>query len=334
MPLTEAQREIRKKGVTGSEIATLVGLNAYRSPQELWEEKLGMRERDLSLDDNPNIERGVFLEPALLAWTEKRVGYTVTPNSETFVSEKNPLIIATPDGFGFPGQNFQGRQVVEVKAPGPRSYENWGDPEEVPDSIDVAYIPQVQWEMAATDAQDAIVSTLIGGQLRVYRMQRSQPLIDTLTKRAEAFWACVEHQDPPPLDFTRSVERDWLKKHLANQKSDEMREYGSAEAESIEDDIQKFLAAKLELDAAEEKLAQVKSFLQFFVGDAAGFTTPGYKVTWKQAKGSWKTDWKRFLATLNKALPQHVDLFERTLKDCDYESSGSRRFLVSPKKEK
>lgn len=333
MPLTEEQREIRRKGVTGSEIAALVGLNPYKGAQEIWEEKLGLTERNLELEDNPHIERGVFLEPALLAWTQKRVGYSVWANSHTFVSKHNPLVIATPDGFADPNPGILKRQVVEVKAPSPRAYEDWGDPDEVPDSIPAYYVPQVQFEMAAADTDEALVSTLIGGSLRVYRMKRSQPLIDMLTKRAEAFWWHVTHQEPPPVDFTRPVEREWMKRHLKNQASDEMREYGPEESESIEGDIKQYLQIKAEAEAAEEKLQQVKSFLQFFVGQCAGFTTPGYKVTWKQSKGSSRVDWKQFNHAIMEAFPQHAQEFEKILRDCERPTDGSRRFLVTAKKE-
>lgn len=330
MPLTEEQREIRKKGVTGSEISALVGLNPYKSPQQLWEEKLGIVEPDPSLDDNPHIERGVYLEPALIKWTEKRVGYPVWANSHTFVSRANPLVIATPDGFADPEPGR--RQVLEVKAPSPRAYEDWADPDEIADGIPKYYVPQVQFEMAATDTEEALISTLIGGSLRVYRMKRSQPLIDMLVKRAEAFWWHVEHQEPPPVDFSRPIEREWLKKHLKSQESDEMREYGPVEAESIEADIKKYLELKAEADAAEEKLAETKSFLQFFVGGCAGFQTPNYKVTWKQSRGSAKTDWKRVYDHLLGTLPQHADIIESAMRACTSTTEGSRRFLVTATK--
>jgi putative phage-type endonuclease len=332
MPLTAEQREIRKKGVTGSEVSALVGLNPYKAPQQVWEEKLGLVEPDASLDDNPHIERGVFLEPALLAWTQKRVGYPVWANNTTYVNPRHPLIIATPDGFADkePGS----RQVVEVKAPSPRSYEDWGDPEVDPTSVPAYYLPQIMWEMAATDTKEALCSTLIGGQLRVYQIQRSQPFINTLLQRVEAFWECVFHEEPPPVDFTHQVERDWLKKHLANQKTDTMREFTGADAEPIEEDIKRFLEARAEEDAAKEKLDQVKSFLTFFVGDAAGFTTPEFKVTWKQAKESYKTDYKRFVSTIKRAFPDKLDVIDRILSECDYTAGGSRRFLVSERKDK
>jgi putative phage-type endonuclease len=309
-------------------------MNPYRSPQELWEEKLGMRERDPELENDPNIERGVFLEPSLIRWTGKRVGYPVEPNNETFVSRHHQLVIATPDGFAYPSnQDAPDRQVVEVKAPSPRTYEDWADPEEVEDGIPDYYIPQVQWEMAATDTESALISTLIGGNLRVYRMQRLQPLIDTLTRKAEAFWEHVIHNDPPPLDFAKKIQRDWLKNHLKSQASQDMREYGPLEAEHVEKEIEKFLDLKEKAEKAQEELEQVKSFLTFFVGDSAGFTTPSFKVTWKQSKASWKTDWKRYHATIRAAFPQHADTFDRVLKDCDYSADGSRRFLVGRVKE-
>jgi len=348
MPLTEEQRVIRRKGVTGSEIATIVGLNPYRSVQEVWEEKMGLLERDPELENNPNIERGVFLEPALIQWTGKRVGRAAVPNQKTYVSKHHDLIIATPDGFllddhPYSEQAFgtlqdydlatQPRRVIEVKAPSPRTYEDWADPEEVPDGAPPYYLPQVAWEMAATDLQEAVVSALIGGQLRVYRLKRNQPFIDALTKRAEAFWGFVVKQEPPPVDFTRQLERDWMRKHLRNQPSDEMKEFLGPDSEQLEQHVQKFIELKAQAEQVEAELDQMKAVLQWSVGDAAGFHTPQYKVTWKKAKASWKTDWKRFFNTIKKAYPDRTPAFEQILTECDYSFDGSRRLLVTQRKD-
>jgi hypothetical protein len=83
----------------------------------------------------------------------------------------------------------------------------------------------------------------------------------------------------------------------------------------------------------QEQLDHAKSILQFTVGDAAGFVTPGYQVTWKQAKGGFKTDWKRFVATMKKAFPEKADYIDRAVTECDYSYDGSRRLLVKPRKD-
>lgn len=345
MPLSDEQRAIRKKGVTGSEVAVLVGLNPYKAPQDIWDDKLGLVERDATLDDNPNIERGVFLEPALIAWTGKRLDNAVLPNDKTFVDPHHELVIATPDGFGYPDYPFayaafqdggieRNKYVIEVKAPSPRTYEEWADPEEVPDGVPAIYLPQVQWEMAATQLQEARVSALIGGQLKVYRVPRNQAFIEVLMKKVESFWRYVQKQEPPPVDFARQVERDWLRKHFRSQRGDTMREYTEGpDAERMEQEVRKYLELKEVAEKVQEQLDAQKAILQFSVGDAAGFLTPGQKVTWKQAKGGWKTDWKRFLNTIKKAFPEKAETFDRVLSECDYSYDGSRRLLVAPRKD-
>jgi len=349
MPLSEEQRVIRRTGVTGSEVAVLVGLNPYKAPQDIYEDKLGLVERDASLDDNPNIERGVYLEPALIAWTGKRLGLATIPNDKTYVSPKHDLIIATPDGFAFPDTPYsaqafhsqhnyelptQRKYVIEVKAPSPRTYEEWADPEEVPDGIPAIYLPQVQWELAATELDEARVSALIGGQLKVYRVTRNQPFVDVLLRKVEAFWKYVQKQEPPPVDFARQVERDWLRKHFKSQREPIMREFlDGDDSIRLDKSVQDFMQLKEMADKLQEQLDQAKSILQFTVGDAAGFLTPGYQVTWKQAKGGFKTDWKRFVNTLKKAFPEKADYIDRVVTGCDYSYDGSRRLLVKPRKD-
>src|SRR5688500_16450805 len=91
-PLTDEQLKLRLTGVTGSEIAALVGMNPYVQPIEIWEGKMNPRP---SLDNHHTL-RGKFYERPTADWWAHLHGATLRETG-TLVHPRNPIVIATPD---------------------------------------------------------------------------------------------------------------------------------------------------------------------------------------------------------------------------------------------
>ncbi len=161
--LTEAQRAIRRTGVTATDIGALMGLNPWKTPLGVYYEKNG---EELEQPNSENLERGEFLQPALTFWYEKRTGLVVSPE-RTVVNARNPLIIATPDGFLRERSGGENIGTLEVKAPGEFATE-WGTPGT--DEVPGMYLVQGAWQMAATDLPRcdycARIGRACGGRLR------------------------------------------------------------------------------------------------------------------------------------------------------------------------
>ena len=96
MPLSPAQMAVRRKGITGSQIAVVAGLSPWGSPIDVWREKVEGAPGDL-LAANEDVQRGVWLEEAVVKWYVHRVGRAVGQLG-TVVHPDRPLVIATPDG--------------------------------------------------------------------------------------------------------------------------------------------------------------------------------------------------------------------------------------------
>ena len=163
MALSREQLEIRKQGVTGSEIAAVAGLSKWGSPIEIWQRKLGLIPE---IETTPAMDRGNFLEAGMREWLAKDTGLVIDESS-TLVHRDHPLVIATPDGIAY--DNGQAVAAVELKSPGPRTCGDWEDPSERQDGIPTYYMPQVIWEMAVLGLDQCIVGALIWGELRIYR---------------------------------------------------------------------------------------------------------------------------------------------------------------------
>ena len=112
--LTNEQLAIRKTGITGSEIAAVAGLSPYESPLTVWARKL-----DLVDDDSSAVmERGTYLEEGIRSWYCAKTGANVAIVG-TMVHPDNPIIIATPDGIAYRGDE---RRALEIKAPTWRTF--------------------------------------------------------------------------------------------------------------------------------------------------------------------------------------------------------------------
>lgn len=318
MSLTREQQAIRARGIGGSEIAAVAGLNPYARPIDVYLRKTGQAP---DREDTSHLMRGTHLGPALVTWYEAITGRVVThhgANEQTLVSATHPLVVATPDGIVHTAsRSSKAERVLEAKAPHWRSADQWGEPgtDEIPD----AYVPQVIWEMAAAGVDRADVAALIDGDLKIYTVAWDGELFEVLYERAAAFWRDhVLAKTPPPADGSDSHGEYLARRFPASV--GELRKASEAE-ESIALEYRKVRDAR---EMAEQKEAVLKQMLQDAIGDGEGLALSCGKVTWKSCKGRVSTNYKAIVEELG--VPE--DLIQKHTR-----IGGSfRRFLATVKK--
>jgi hypothetical protein len=105
-----------------------------------------------------------------------------------------------------------GRCVVEAKTTS--LSDEWGDPgtDQVPEAV----VAQVSWQLALTGLEFALVPVLFTGlrrDLQLYRVPRSEELIQELLRLGEDWWCrhVYERQpvppEPPSLDVLKRIRR-------------------------------------------------------------------------------------------------------------------------------
>ena len=179
----------RKKGIGASDAAVLLGLSPWKSPLQLYAEKLDLLPPDAR--ETEAMEWGLLLEGPIGERYAAKTKRTVTrPIPFTIYAAEAPAFMAaTFDAFteesGDPG-------VVEVKNVGWQKAEEWAD--EPP----IFYQIQLQWQLRVSGFGWGSLAALVGGQKFVYfDMARNDRFIAILEERAAAFWARVEKQEPP-----------------------------------------------------------------------------------------------------------------------------------------
>lgn len=223
--------EARRKGVTASEIAVIMGLSPYSSPYALYHQKLGILPPD---GDQAVFERGRVLEPYI---AEKFAAahpdlLVVGDGRSLFRHDDRPWQLATPDRLiaddmrfdfvpGFVVEEFEPSAVLETKTDA--GSDEWG--EEGTDEIPVHYRCQVLWQMDVMGVSRAYVSCLDPARWRIreyviehdpavplgydvtHTLDATGKLCDLCTDilamrvAATEFLDRMDRQDPPDVDW-------------------------------------------------------------------------------------------------------------------------------------
>jgi len=302
---------VRKGGIGSSDAGAAVGLNPYQSPLELWLVKTG---RDGGLPKvDPNDETspmywGALLEPIVAAHYTKRSGNRVRRINAVLQhpDQDKAWMLANIDREIVGAADVQ---ILECKTAGEFGARLWRDG--VPDYV----VCQVQHQLAVTGKAAADVCVLICGQeIRIYRIERDDVLINRLIELERQFWRYVEMDVPPPADGSDSadVALRCLYPHDAGHTLDltQDRDLSATFADLV--------SVREEIAHREQVEAQLMQKIQQRMADASRAVFETGAVSWKRSKDSLGVD-------MEKLLQAQPDLLQRY----PLTKPGSRRFLIS-----
>lgn len=285
MSLTAEQKEMRKTGIGGSDMAAVCGLHPYKSAMDVYLEKVGVTEEP-DLSDNEAVEWGNRLEEAIAEkYAQKHRVRLLT--HDTVRHPKHQWLLATPDRLVFNG-GTAAQKGYEGKTAGIRSAHRWGnDAEEntMPDEYRIqchTYMEvfDLPWDLAV----------LIGGQeYREYALEPDKALQTRLIEMGEQFWTeHVEKHVPPAPDASEQTAKALVKLYPKD-----VGEYipGGAEAEEW---AVKLRDARNAIAQIDKDKTEAENNLKAIIGEAAGLILPDPlgRITWKQSKDTAKVDWK------------------------------------------
>lgn len=205
--LTQEQKENRKKGLGGTDIAALFGVSPWKTPYELYLEKtVGSLQ-----DDKPTEQMnwGNWLEDGIAKGYEHITGQVVQ-ECDTIHHPEHPIFFANPDRL------LKGKKKgLEIKNVSTFLTDEWGDAgtQKIPQH----YFLQIAHYMFVTGYEEWDVAALFGGnKLQIYTFQHDKAFDELIQEEGLKFWKeHVVKEMPPPATFTkRSVE--FLKKHFKN----------------------------------------------------------------------------------------------------------------------
>lgn len=179
----------RQNSIGASECAAAIGASKYMTPIELWQLKTGRAKRD---EANEAMQWGNLLEPVIIEEYERRTGHIVRYRQKFIRSKTCGYMTCTLDGATL---THDEDHLVEVKTASTWA-KGWGDEET--DDVPEQYMVQVHHQFACTGYNKADLVVLIGGQrLRIYRIERHQPMVDFIESKVAEFWEHVQADVPP-----------------------------------------------------------------------------------------------------------------------------------------
>lgn len=278
--LTAEQLALRTKGIGSSDVASIVGLNPWRSAHDVWLIKRGL----VTEEGNVKTRMGTRVEACVL---EEYVAETGAELAQfgTVGHPEAEWMLATPDAFV-----SGSKRLVEVKCVGWRSAFHWGDDE---DAIPDYYRPQVEWQMLVTGAEECHVAAWIGGSdFRIYTVKRNPSLAAALVNACRSFWFDnVVGNTPPAVDGSDGARRMLASLYPRNTKP---LLSASAEHDRLADCLAR---ARIAYDEAELAKKAAENAVIEAIGEADGIQSDGWKATYRATK----TGTRRFVFTsLNK----------------------------------
>lgn len=259
--------DVRRTGLGGSDIAAICGLSRYKSPMEVFLDKLG---EIPPIEDNPKMKAGRILEPIVANWFAEETGMKVMKQNAIFQHKQHPHMLANIDRW-LPGQNAG----LECKNTAEYCRGDW-EGSQAP----TEYVLQCNHYMAITGADRWMIAVLIGGwdfQWRV--IERDEALIKNLITIEHEFWHNHVLTKIPPA--------------FSHQDSDYLKDkYSAAEADSCLDlpeeaypIMESFYEADKALKAAETMKETAKNQIKGIMGNKEKAYWQGeLKFTWKANK--------------------------------------------------
>lgn len=309
----------RSKGIGGSDVATVLGLNPYKTPLSLWEEKTGKTK------GSPAGEAaywGTTLEDVVAKEFSKRTGMKIQRVNFLLSTGENGWMrgnidraivndqiaktvrVNKPEKAAETGLMLSTDVGLECKTANAFMADKWGPSQEAEivsgkvvteHQIPLYYETQIQWYMAVTGIKKFYVAVLIGGQdFRMYEVQRDEDVINAIVEQCRVFWfeKVLADVAPDPINV------DDIKK-MYSRDNGEMTEATNEQAI----DIGELRNLKEQIKALKEQEEAVASRLIMAIGEKTGLMLGGKKAVTYKAMSTTRfssTDFKK----------SHPDLYQ------------------------
>ena len=257
----------RSKGIGGSDVSVIAGVNNFRSIYQLWQEKTEQVEIEESENDYTHF--GHILEPIVKQEFMKRTGLKVRAKRMILQSEEYPFMLADLDGV----INEDGEMVIfEAKTASAYKESIWEE------GVPYEYILQVQHYMAVTGAKKAYVAALVGGNHFYYHTAyRDDVLISKIILMEKQFWErCVLGGMEPAADGSKATTEYINDRYRASNGECIELPYEALDLFKSYDNITQ------ELDLLTKKKDEICNKLKWYLKENEEGFVGDRKISWKQ----------------------------------------------------
>jgi len=301
----------RQYGIGSSEVATILGLNPWETPLQLWRRKKGI---DPPKAENFAMKAGHYLEDAVSKFYADETGKDIIKASAgdwLIVNKEKEFLRVSPDRtYWIPGlpKNDRNKGILECKTT---------QMEVDRDNPPQHWFCQLQYQLGVAEMEQGALAWLTMGRDFGYRdFTFDKDFYLWMVEEVEKFWKdnIIGGVEPDPVNV-----EDVLLRNPRHQPGKMVE----ADADVIEA-CRQLKELKSEAKDIEAQAKELENFIKMAFGDAEALTAPGGSpakpvilATWKAAKDSQKFNEKEFAAA-------EPALYESYLKPVP----GSRRLLL------
>ena len=200
-------------------------------------------------------------------------------------------------------------QILECKTAGEHGAKLWRD------GVPLYVLCQVQHQLAVTGKQAAHVCVLIcGHETKIFKVTRSESVIEHIVQAERYFWECVEKDTPPSVDASESAAKAIQQLYPAHIP---LTVEDLSQNENANLMFDKLIKMKEEIQHQQERFDQLKHEIQMMMQDKERAVFAHGSVVWKKAKDSISLNTK----TLLQHQPELIELYP-------LQKQGSRRFNI------
>jgi len=292
--------QYRTKGIGGSDVSAIAGMNKWKSPVQVWLEKTG--QAPLEESHSEAAYWGTKQEALVAEEFSLRTGLRVRRCNQLLQHPDYPFMLANVDRL------IVGEKTgLECKTASEYLKDLWTG-EEVP----AEYLLQCQHYMAVTGYEAWWIAVLIGGNKFVYKkIERDEELITQIIQIESDFWnKHVLTKIPPAFDGSDA----------SSELIKQMYQVGEPESETelpLEADklIEELAAVKEQAKEYECRVTELENRLKAMLGEYETGIASNHLVTWKTVTSN-RVD-------IHALAKDHPAIYEKYIKP-----SISRRFNV------
>lgn len=302
--------EVRKQGIGSSDCAAACGLNPYMSMLELWMIKTGRIQQSIEDESEGHapLYWGKQLEPLVAEYYSMHTNYKVRrvnavlqhpePDKHFMLANLDYSVVGDADV-----------QILECKTAGEHGAKLWRD------GVPLYVLCQVQHQLAVTGKKAAHICVLIcGHETRIFKVTRSESVIQHIVNAERYFWECVESDTPPDADASESAAKALqllYPQHVPLSVED------LSQNEHANQLFNQLIQEKHQIEKHQNNFDETKHHIQMLMKHKERAVFSDGSVVWKKAKDR--------VALNTQALLQHQpDLIQLY----PLEKSGSRRFNI------
>lgn len=292
---------MRNKGIGGSDVGSILGLNPYKTAYQLWLEKTGQYQPP-DISNKVAIQIGNELEDLVARLFTQETGLEVQKDNKTYFHKDYPFLLANID------RKIIGQKaLLECKTTSTFNKQQWQD-----DEIPASYLMQVQHYLNVLDYDVAYIAVIIGNHDFVWKeIKRDDELIELYTQEVLKFWnEHVLKNEPPEIDGS-----------LVTKEALNLVEFEPVVAFPIfkpqQEELKQLTAIKAQMNDLSLQQTALENKLKHYMlsHEADELTSSEFKVTWEVVSRT-SIDSKM----LKKEMPEVYEKYSKV--------STSKRFTV------